>query len=96
MLLYERINSFIEHLFRRIWRISRCIWKENANILPKHCLYGCLIDFELGKEPPFGPIYNLSQIKIATLHEYKDEKILLKNLFDILSPLLVLQVFLWK
>jgi len=37
--------------------------------LPKHQPYDYTIDLEEKAQPPFGPIYNLSQDKFATLHE---------------------------
>jgi hypothetical protein len=44
--------------------------KKNANTLPKHRPYDYTIDLEERAQPPFGPIYDLSQHKLATLHEY--------------------------
>jgi hypothetical protein len=34
-----------------------------------------MIDLEEGAQPPFGPIYNLSQDEIATLRKYIDENL---------------------
>jgi hypothetical protein len=39
--------------------------KKNTNLLPKHCLYDCIIDLREGTQPSFGPIYNLSQNELA-------------------------------
>jgi hypothetical protein len=36
-------------------------------MFPQHGPYDCAIDLHKGVQPPFGPIYNLSQNKIATL-----------------------------
>jgi hypothetical protein len=47
--------------------------KKNANTLPKHRPYDCAIDLVEGKQPPFRPIYNLSQDKVVVLHEYINE-----------------------
>jgi hypothetical protein len=47
--------------------------KKNVNSLPKHRAYNCTTDLEEGAQPPFEPIYNLSQDKLATLHEYIEE-----------------------
>ncbi len=47
--------------------------KKNANTLPKHRLYDCTIDLEEKTQPPFEPIYNLSQDELVTLHEYINE-----------------------
>ena len=40
--------------------------KKNVDLLPQRCLYDCAIDFHKGIQPPFGPIYNLSQNELVT------------------------------
>jgi hypothetical protein len=37
--------------------------------LPKHRLYDCTIDLQDGAQPPFGPIYNLSQNELSALKD---------------------------
>jgi hypothetical protein len=49
--------------------------KKNANTLPKHWPYDCAIDLEKGMQPPFEPIYNLSQEELSTLRKYIDENL---------------------
>jgi hypothetical protein len=49
------------------------IEKKNANTLPKHQPYDCVIDLVKGTQPPFEPIYNLSQDELATFFEYINE-----------------------
>jgi hypothetical protein len=49
--------------------------KKNADTLPKHQPYNYAIDLGEGKQPPFRPIYNLSQDKLVVLHEYMDENL---------------------
>ena len=49
--------------------------KKNADILPEHRPYDCAIDLQDGAQPPFGPIYNLSQNELTTLREYIDENL---------------------
>lgn len=49
--------------------------KKNADILPEHRPYDCAIDLEEGAQPPFGPIYNLSQTELAELRKYIDENL---------------------
>ena len=49
--------------------------KKNDDILPQHYLYNCAIDLHEGIQPPFGPIYNLSQNKLIALRDYLDEKL---------------------
>ena len=45
-----------------------------ANTLPEHRPYDCPIDLQPGKEPPWGPIYNLSPIELETLREYINDE----------------------
>jgi hypothetical protein len=49
--------------------------KKNADILLKHHPYDCTIELQDGVQPPFGPIYNLSQMELAALYEYIDENL---------------------
>ena len=49
--------------------------KKNADILPEHRPYNCTIELQDGAQPPFGPIYNLSQTELTTLREYIDENL---------------------
>jgi hypothetical protein len=43
---------------------------KNVDTLPKHQPYDYTIDLEKGVQTLSRPIYNLSQDKIAMLHEY--------------------------
>jgi len=49
--------------------------KINVGTLPNHQPYDCTIDLVEGAQPPFGPIYNLSQNELATFHEYFNENL---------------------
>ena len=49
--------------------------KKNADMLPQHRPYDCGIDLQEGSQPPFGPIYSLSQNELAALREYLDENL---------------------
>ena len=49
--------------------------KVKANKLPAHRPYDCPIDLQPGKEPPWGPIYNLSPTELEVLREYIDENL---------------------
>ena len=49
--------------------------KKNADTLPQHRPYDCGIDLQEGTQPPFGPIYSLSQNELAALREYLDENL---------------------
>jgi len=47
--------------------------KKNAETLPKHWPYDYTIDLVKGTQPPFKPIYNLSQDELIILCEYINE-----------------------
>ena len=49
--------------------------KKNADTLPQHRPYDCGIELQEGAQPPFGPIYSLSQNELAALREYLDENL---------------------
>jgi hypothetical protein len=49
--------------------------KKNADILSEHRSYDCTIELQDGTQPPFGPIYNLSQMELVALREYIDENL---------------------
>ena len=47
----------------------------SAKALPKHQSWDCEIKLEEGKEPPFGPIYQLSEKELEILREYIKENL---------------------
>ena len=47
--------------------------RKIADMLPEHRLYDCAIDLQEGAQPPFGPIYNLSQTELTELQKYIDK-----------------------
>ena len=49
--------------------------KVKVGILLEHRPYDCPIDLQPVKEPPWGPIYNLSPTKLEVLREYIDENL---------------------
>jgi hypothetical protein len=52
---------------------------------PQYHPYYCTINLQENTQPPFGPVYNLSQKEFATLREYLDKKhiwIVLQKLCD--------------
>jgi len=56
--------------------------KINVDTMPKHRLYDYTIDIMEGMQPPFKPIYNLSQDELIMFHEYF-MKISKRDSFDI-------------
>jgi hypothetical protein len=48
---------------------------KNIDLLPQYCPYDCVIDLQEDTQLPFGPIYNLSQNKLAALQKYLDENL---------------------
>jgi hypothetical protein len=49
--------------------------KKNMDTLPKHRPYDYTIDLMEGMQPPFKPIYNLSQDELAALCKYFNENL---------------------
>jgi hypothetical protein len=49
--------------------------KKNVDTLPQHRRYDCGIELQEGAQPPFGPIYSLSQNELAALRDYLDENL---------------------
>ncbi|KAG5735086.1 hypothetical protein E4T56_gene20480 [Termitomyces sp. T112] len=47
--------------------------KGSAKELPLHCSYDHKIDLKEGTSPPFGKIYNMSEIELRALKEYLDD-----------------------
>jgi transposase InsO family protein len=48
---------------------------ENSGLLPSHKTTDHAIDLQPGKEPPYGPIYPLSQTELQELREYIEENL---------------------
>jgi hypothetical protein len=49
--------------------------KSILDSLPPHRNYDCAIELEPGKQPPFGPIYPLSEPEAAALRAFIDENL---------------------
>ena len=62
------LSSFIELYSEH----SDVFDQEMAEGLPEHGPQDLAIDLVEGKEPPFGPLYNLSEAELAVLREYLD------------------------
>jgi hypothetical protein len=58
----------------------------NADILSEHRPYDCAIELQDGTQPPFGAIYNLSQMELVALSEYIDENLSKKFIQHLKSP----------
>jgi hypothetical protein len=60
-----------------VYRQYAWMFKEelSAKALPKHQPWDCEIKLEEGKEPPFGPIYQLSEKELEILREYIKENL---------------------
>ena len=67
-----RITTVIPEQY---WEFQDVFEKKNADILPEHRPYDCSIDLQDGAQPPFGPIYNLSQNELSALREYLDKNL---------------------
>jgi hypothetical protein len=60
--------------------------KSILDRLPSHRQYDCTIDIEPGKQPPFGPIYPLSEPQSTVLREFIDENRAKKFISESTSP----------
>ena len=49
--------------------------KTDADKLPPHRTYDHSIDLELDTQPPFGPLYTLSELELKALREWLDENL---------------------
>jgi transposase InsO family protein len=49
--------------------------KKRADTLPPHRLYDHSIDLEPGTNPPYGPLYTLSEVELHTLSEWLEENL---------------------
>ena len=47
--------------------------KKEADRLPPHRYIDHSIELEEGKKPPFGPLYNMSNLELCALGEYLEE-----------------------
>jgi hypothetical protein len=69
----DDLNVEIDHIGRipKYYREYASIFNgEVADVLPKHTSYDHAIDIQEGREPPWGPIYALSQKELEVLREY--------------------------
>ena len=55
---------------KEVSRYADVFDKVKTNTLPQHRPHDCPIDLQLGKEPPWGPIYNLSPTELEVLQVY--------------------------
>ena len=49
--------------------------KTKADTLPPHRTYDLSIELDPGKQPPFGPIYSLSELELKALSEWIEENL---------------------
>src|ERR1700712_2354959 len=69
----DDFNMEIDHIGRipKHYHMWQSIFNGTvADVLPKHTSYDHAIDIQEGKEPPWGPIYALSEVELETLKEY--------------------------
>lgn len=56
-------------LYTKQYESSKYIFKKkNVNMLHEHWSYNYAIDLEKGIQPPFDPIYNLSQYELSDFY----------------------------
>jgi len=56
--------------YRDYWSLYHA---EVSNVLPPHQSFDHAIDIQAGKEPPWGPIYAVSERELSVLKEYVKE-----------------------
>ncbi|KAH0608011.1 uncharacterized protein H6S33_002063 [Morchella sextelata] len=59
---------------------------SEADKLPPHRSYDHAIDLEPGKQPPWGPVYSLSEAELKVLREYLDKMLRLGKIRPSKSP----------
>ena len=69
----ERAPPAIPDVYRQYARMFE--EELTAKALPKHKPWDCEIKLQEGKEPPFGPIYGLSEKELEVLREYIQENL---------------------
>jgi hypothetical protein len=55
--------------------LKKIFSKTKAQAVPQHDPQDMTMDLVEGKEPPWGPIYNLSAKELETLHDYLDKNL---------------------
>ena len=51
----------------------KAAFKATTTTLPQHGPHDLKIDLEDGKTPPFGPLYNLSEVELKLVHDYIED-----------------------
>jgi hypothetical protein len=80
------IETCVQEIYMQYQDFKDVFEKKNADILPKHRPYDCAIELQYGAQPPFGPIYSLSQNELATLREYIDKNLSRNFIWHSKSP----------
>ena len=69
----------LEHLQKiippRYHRFIPMCQKEDADQLPPHRYSDHAIELEEGKQPPFGPLYSMSDLELQALRDYLEEQL---------------------
>jgi hypothetical protein len=71
--LYDKYLSVYTCITSKYQNIQDVLKKKNADRLPEHRPYDCLIDLQEGVGPPFGPIYGLFEPELWALQTYRRE-----------------------
>ena len=62
--------NVLAHLPEEYYEFAPLFSQEESNKLPLHCPYDYTIPLAPGKEPPKGPLYNMSQDELLVLQVY--------------------------
>jgi hypothetical protein len=75
-LLHTELESLWSQVPSEYHKFLDIFSKTKADTLPEHNPhYDHHIELEEGKQPPFGPIYNLSEVESATLQDFLQENL---------------------
>lgn len=55
------------------WDFAEVFSDADANKFPEHGLHNHAIDLIDEKQPPYGPVYNLSEVELTVLRQYIDK-----------------------
>jgi hypothetical protein len=70
--------------------------EKEAGLLPDYGLYKLAIELIKGKQPLFGPLYNLLEAKLKVLREYLDKNLQRGWIYKLRSPTSALILFIKK
>lgn len=71
----RELGEALEHVPQEYHDLADLFDKRKADQLPQHTKYDHEIPLEEGKEPPFGPLYGMTQTELQSLKDYLDDNL---------------------